>query len=242
VTEGGQYKSNNDTSSPKGIKADGNIYISGGTIWVRTNGYNGEGIETKSAMNISGGEVASYAYDDAINSKGDMTITGGYIYAQGKNNDGMDANGNIYIKGGLIYAICSGSPEVAIDANTEGGKKLYLTGGTVVAVGGLENGSSLSQACYQASSWSKNTWYTMTYDSNTFSFKTPSSGGSGLVVSSAATPTLSSGTTISGGSSVFGGIGIMSGTISNGTSVSLSSYTSGSGMGGGGGFGPGGWH
>ncbi|MBE6266468.1 MAG: carbohydrate-binding domain-containing protein [Prevotella ruminicola] len=242
VTEGGQYKSNNDTSSPKGIKADGNIYISGGTIWVRTNGYNGEGIETKSTMNISGGEVASYAYDDAINSKGDMTITGGYIYAQGKNNDGLDANGNIYIKGGLIYAICSGSPEVAIDANTEGGKKLYLTGGTVVAVGGLENGSSLSQSCYQASSWNKNTWYTMTYDSNTFSFKTPSSGGSGLVVSSAATPTLSSGTTISGGSSVFGGIGIMSGTISNGTSVSLSSYTSGNGMGGGGGFGPGGWH
>ena len=242
VTEGGQYKSNNDTSSPKGIKADGNIYISGGTIWVRTNGYNGEGIETKSTMNISGGEVASYAYDDAINSKGDMTITGGYVYAQGKNNDGLDANGNIYIKGGLIYAICSGSPEVAIDANTEGGKKLYLTGGTVVAVGGLENGSSLSQACYQASSWSKNTWYTMTYDSNTFSFKTPSSGGSGLVVSSAATPTLSSGTTISGGSSVFGGIGIMSGTISNGTSVSLSSYTGGNGMGGGGGFGPGGWH
>ena len=242
VTEGGQYKSNNDTSSPKGIKADGNINISGGAIWVRTNGYNGEGIETKSAMNISGGEVASYAYDDAINSKGDMTITGGYVYAQGKNNDGLDANGNIYIKGGLIYAICSGSPEVAIDANTEGGKKLYLTGGTVVAVGGLENGSSLSQSCYQASSWSKNTWYTMTYDSNTFSFKTPSSGGSGLVVSSAATPTLSSGTTISGGSSVFGGIGIMSGTISNGTSVSLSSYTGGSGMGGGGGFGPGGWH
>ena len=242
VTEGGQYKSNNDTSSPKGIKADGNINISGGAIWVRTNGYNGEGIETKSAMNISGGEVASYAYDDAINSKGDMTITGGYVYAQGKNNDGLDANGNIYIKGGLIYAICSGSPEVAIDANTEGGKKLYVTGGTIIAIGGLERGASLTQSCYQASSWSKNTWYTMTYDSNTFSFKTPSSGGSGLVVSSAATPTLSSGTTVSGGSSVFGGIGIMSGTISNGTSVSLSSYTGGSGMGGGGGFGPGGWH
>ena len=239
VTEGGQYKSNNDTSSPKGIKADGNINISGGTIWVRTNGYNGEGIETKSTMNISGGEVASYAYDDAINSKSDMTITGGYVYAQGKNNDGLDANGNMYIKGGLIYAICSGTPEVAIDANTEGGKKLYLTGGTVVAVGGLENGSSLSQSCYQSSSWSKDTWYTMTYDSNTFSFKTPSSGGSGLVISSAATPTLQSGTSVSGGSSVFGGIGIMSGTVSDGTSVSLSSYTGSNGMGGGGW--PGGW-
>ena len=234
VTEGGQYKSNNDTSSPKGIKADGNINISGGTIWVRTSGYNGEGIETKSTMNISGGQVASYAYDDAINSKSDMTITGGYVYAQGQHNDGLDANGNMYIKGGLIYAICSGTPEVAIDANTEGGKKLYLSGGTVVAVGGLEGGSSLTQSCYQASSWSKNTWYTLTYDSNTFSFKTPSSGGSGLVVSAAATPTLASGTTVSGGTSIFGGIGVMSGTVSDGTSVSLSSYTSGTSMGGGG--------
>ena len=241
ITEGGQFKSNNDTSSPKGIKADGNINITGGTIWVRTNGYNGEGIETKSALNISGGEVACYAYDDAVNSKGDMTITGGYVYAQGKNNDGLDANGNIYLKGGLVYAICSGQPEVAIDANTEGGKKLYLTGGTIVAVGGLESGSSLSQSCYQASSWSKSTWYTMTIGENTFSFRTPSSGGSSLVVSAASTPTLQSGTSISGGSSFFGGLGIAGGTVSGGSSVSLSSYTGGNSMGGGGGW-PGGWH
>ena len=239
VTEGGQYKSNNDTSSPKGIKADGNINITGGTVWVRTNGYNGEGIETKSQLNISGGEVACYAYDDAINSKGDMTITGGYVYAQGKNNDGLDANGNIYLKGGLVYAICSGQPEVAIDANTEGGKKLYLTGGTIVAIGGLESGSSLSQSCYQSSSWSKNTWYTMTVGDNTFSFRTPSSGGSGLVVSAASTPTLQTGTSISGGSSFFGGLGIAGGTVSGGSSVSLSSYTGGNSMGG---CMPGGWH
>ena len=44
---------------------------------MRTSGTNGEGIETKSMLNITGGEVASYAYDDAINSKGDMTISGG---------------------------------------------------------------------------------------------------------------------------------------------------------------------
>jgi len=237
VTEGGQYKSNNDTSSPKGIKADGNINISGGTIWVRTSGNNGEGIETKSTLNISGGEVACYAYDDAINSKGDMTISGGYVYAQGQHNDGLDANGNMYIKGGFVFAICSGTPEVAIDANTEGGKKLYLSGGTVIAVGGLESGSQLSQSCYQAS-WSKNTWYTMTIGENTFSFQTPSSGGSGLVLSAASTPTLQSGTAVTGGSSIFGGLCVAGGTVSGGSSVSLSSYTSNSG---GGGW-PGGWH
>jgi len=243
VTTGGQYKSNNDTTSPKGIKADGNITVSGGRIWVRTSGYNGEGIETKSALTITGGEVASYAYDDAINSKGDMTISGGYVYAQGQHNDGLDANGNCYIKGGTVYAICSGTPEVAIDANTEGGKKLYVTGGTIVAVGGLESGSSLSQSCYQASSWSSNTWYALSVGSSTFSFKTPSSGGSGLVVSGASQPTLKSGVSVSSGTYYFGGLGIVESTVSGGSSVSLSSYTGGNSMGGGpGGGGPGGWH
>ncbi len=238
VTTGGQYKINNDSSSPKGIKVDGNINISGGRIWVRTTGYNGEGIETKKQMTITGGEVASYAYDDAINSKSNMTITGGYVYAQGQHNDGLDANGNCYIKGGTIFAICSGTPEVAIDANTEGGYKLYVTGGTIVAVGGLENGSSLSQSCYQASSWSASTWYALTVGSSTFSFKTPSSGGSGLVVSGASQPTLLSGVSVSDGSSYFGGLGIYGGTVSGGTNIGLSSYSGGNGMN----SGPGGWH
>jgi ABC-type Fe3+/spermidine/putrescine transport system ATPase subunit len=82
---------------------------------------------------------------------------------------------------------------------------------------------------------------TMTVGENTFSFRTPSSGGSGLVVSAATTPTLQSGTSVSGGSSFFGGLGIAGGTISGGSSVSLSSYTGGNSMGGGGGW-PGGWH
>ena len=219
---------------------DGNLTINGGTIWVRTSGYNGEGIETKSILTITGGEVASYAYDDAINSKSDMTVSGGYVYAQGQHNDGLDANGNCYIKGGLVYAICSGTPEVAIDANTEGGKKLYVTGGTIIAVGGLENGSQLTQSCYQTSSWSPNTWYALTVGSETFAFQTPSSGGSGLVVSGASQPALQSGVSTSGGTSRFGGLGITGATVSSGSSVSLSSYTGGNSMGGSGGS-PGGW-
>jgi hypothetical protein len=225
VTTGGQFSGSGDTSSPKGIKVDGDMTITGGKIWVRTGGNNGEGIETKSRLTITGGEVASYAYDDAINSKGDMTISGGYVYAQGQHNDGLDANGNCYIKGGTVYAICSGTPEVAIDANTEGGKKLYVSGGTIIAIGGLESGSSLTQSCYQASSWSANTWYAMTVGNDTFAFKTPSSGGSGLVVSAASQPTLLSGVSVTDGTSYFDGLGIVSGTISGGSSVSLSSYT-----------------
>ena len=239
VTTGGQFSGSGDTSSPKGIKVDGDLTITGGKIWVRTSGNNGEGIETKGTLTITGGEVASYAYDDAINSKGDMTISGGYVYAQGQHNDGLDANGNCYIKGGLVYAICSGTPEVAIDANTEGGKKLYVSGGTVVALGGQESGASLTQACYQTSSWSANTWYAMTVGNETFAFKTPSSGGSGLVVSGASQPTLLLGVNVTGGTSYFAGLGIAGSTISGGSNVTLSSYSGGSGPGGGG---PGGWH
>ena len=238
VTTGSQYSSNNDIASPKGIKTDGNITITGGKIWVRTSGNNGEGIETKSELSITGGEVASYAYDDAINSKSTMTISGGYVFALGRNNDGIDANGNCYIKGGTVYAICSGQPEVAIDANTEGGYKLYVSGGTIVAIGGLENGAQLTQSCYQATSWSANTWYALTVGSNTFSFQTPSSGGSGLVVSGSSQPTLLSGVSVSGGTTYFGGLGIEGSTVSGGSYVSLSSYTGGNSMGGGpGGFG-----
>ena len=229
VTEGGQYSYSRDTASPKGIKIDGALTIGGGKVWVRTSGTGGEGIETKSTLNISGGEVASYAYDDAINSKSHMTISGGSVYAQGQHNDGLDANGNMYIKGGLVYAVCSGSPEVALDANTEGGYKLYVEGGTIVAVGGLENGSSLSQTCYQ-SSWSSNSWYALKYGNDTFCFKTPSSGGSGMVVSTAQTPTLTSGVSVSGGTEYFGGIGILNGTVSGGSSVTLSQYASNSSL------------
>ena len=242
VTTGNQYKINNDTASPKGIKADGNITVSGGTIWVRTSGYNGEGIETKGELSITGGEVASYAYDDAVNSKSTMSISGGYVYAQGRNNDGLDANGNCYIKGGTVYAICSGTPEVAIDANTEGGYRLYVEGGTIITFGGLENGSQLTQPCYQASAWSPATWYALTVGTTTLAFQSPSSGGAGLVVSAASQPTLTTGVSVSvsGGTACFGGLAIMGATVSGGTTLSLSSYTGG-GMGPGG-MGPGGWH
>ena len=231
--------STNYKSSPKGIKIDGAITISGGKISITTSGAGGEGMESKSTLNITGGEVAINAYDDAINSASTLTVSGGLVYARATNNDGIDANGNCYIKGGLVYAISASSPEVAIDANTEGGYKLYVTGGTIVAIGGLESGASLTQTCYKASSWSKNTWYALTVGSNVFAFKTPSSGGSTMVVSGASTPTLKSGVTASG-TEIFDGVGYYPATATGGSSVSLSSYTGGGGGPGGGGPGGGG--
>lgn len=226
---GGGWPGGGDSSSPhkyaKGVKADGNITISGGTLNVYSK--NHEGMESKGTITVSGGEVYAEASDDAINAASHLTISGGRVCGYSTGNDGLDSNGNMYIKGGLVYGICKGSPEVALDANTEGGYKLYLTGGTLIAIGGIEKGSSLTQSCYQASSWTKNNWYALTVGDETVAFKTPASGGSGIVVSGASKPSMKSGVTVSGGTSIFGGMGLLDGTVSGGSTVSLSSYSGG---------------
>ena len=246
-------------SSPKGIKADGAITISDDAIiYVTTTGAGGEGIESKTSITITGGQTTVNASDDGINASyntstggsGDLTISGGYVFSRSTGNDGIDANGNCYIKGGLVYAIGTGGVEKSIDANTEQGKKLYITGGTIIAVGDLEGGSSISGGtCKYTTSWNVTSWYAL-YNGDTLvaAFKTPtkSSGGGGggwpgggnnsqkLIVYTSSTPTLQSGITVSEGTELFDGMANINGTINGGSSVSLSNYTSSGG-------GPGGW-
>lgn len=221
------------TVGAKGIKFDGSLYFNGSKVSVTAKSH--EAIESKGKIQVNGGEVYAYSSgDDSINAAGDFTINDGYLCGISTANDGLDANGNFYIKGGVVYAVGKSSPEVAIDANTEGGKKLYVQGGTLFAIGGLESGASLTQSCYSASSWSKNANYALTVGSDTYVFKTPASGGSGIVVSGSSTPTLKSGVTVSGGTTIFGGYGTLGATVSGGSSVSLSSYSGGTGGPGGG--------
>jgi len=237
---GGGGNSSSDGVAAKGIKCDGNLIFAGGTVYA--NSINHEAIEAKGSITITDGVVYGNSQsDDAINSGGDLTISGGRVFGASSGNDGIDSNGDCYIKGGLVFAIGSSSPEVAIDANTEGGYKLYLTGGTLIAIGGLEQGSSLTQSCYQASSWTAETWYVMTVGTKTYAFFTPTSTNSrALVVSGESTPTLKSGVSVTGGTSWFANLFFENADISGGTAVSLLSYTGGGGGGPSGGGGPGG--
>ena len=198
-----------------------------------------EGIEAKGTITINGGYVYSQSADDAINAGDNLTINGGYVCAYSTGNDGIDANGNLYINGGLVYAIGASDPEVALDANSEEKKKLYISGGTIVALGKLESGAQLSQACYQNSSWSEQTWYSITVGSETFAFKTPSKstssqGGGGpgggsrttpLVVSGSSKPTVKSGVTTNGGTTIFNGMGVLNASVTGGSNVTLSTYS-----------------
>lgn len=263
------YYTTSYKSSPKGIKADGAIIINDGIISVTTTGAGGEGIESKDYINITGGQVIVNASDDAINAaykkndrkqwvsgSGDLTITGGYIFARSTGNDGMDSNGDTKISGGIIYAIGASGGEMAIDANTEKQKKLYITGGTIFALGNLENGASITGGtCKQTTSWTGNTWYAL-YNGSTLvgAFKTPTKsststgggpggggpGGGGpgggnsqkLVVYTSSTPALKSGATISGGTEYFDGMAKFDCTVSGGSDVTLSNYSSSGGGGG----------
>ena len=165
--------------------------------------------------------------------------------ANSSGNDGLDANGNLYIKSGNVFAVATSSPEVGIDANTEGGYKLYISGGNVVAIGGFESGASISSGtAKQTSSYSKGSWYALYNGSDVaFAFKVPSNNsmGSTMAVYTTNTPALKSGVTGSG-TSFWSGYGYTS--ASGGSDVTLSSYSSSSGGGGNnpGGGGPGGGH
>ena len=150
TTESHNYTGNTDnldddyTSSPKGIKIGtknehGVLTITGGDIMVRTSGNNAEGIESKGTLDITDGTVLVSAHDDAINSSGDLTISGGTVVAVGTNNDGIDANGDMYLKGGTLIAMGAGGAEAGIDINEQ--KKLYISGTKIFGIGGRFDGS-----------------------------------------------------------------------------------------------------
>lgn len=230
------YKQN----SGRSYKCAGNMVVSGGTIIVDCS--KSEAFEVKGNLTFNGGETyASSSADDAINCAGEMNVNSGYIYAYSSKNDAMDSNGNMKLNGGYVFAITTrGAPEVALDANTEGGYKLYInSGATVVAYGGLENNYSASQTV-SSMSCTAGGWSALKTSSGFIAaFKAPS-GISSVAVSA---PSLASGATgvnVSG-TSYCNGTWATSG-ISGGTSVSLTSYSGGQGGGPGGPGGPGGGH
>ena len=259
ITEGGLYYSNGSTeshnytgntdnlpaaytSSPKGMKIGykddtvtptetyGVLKISGGDIMIRTSGNNAEGMESKGTLDITGGTLLVYAHDDAINSTGDMTISGGTTVAVGTNNEAIDANGNMYLKGGTIIACGANGAETGIDINEQ--KKLYISGGYIFAIGGRVDGNlgSTTQGIISATgSVSANSSISVSNGSKTlFTFTMPPVSYSGSNVMIISTPDLSSGSTY---------------TLTAGSSSAsvTASNTISSGMGGGGmpGGGPG---
>ena len=258
ITTGKTFSYGSDDSKAKGIKADGDIIISGGDVMVRTEGGEGsEGIESKGEMTIEDGQVQVKTYDDALNSKGNLYLNGGYVLAVASNNDAIDANKNLYINGGNIIALGGGTPENPLDAAE--GYSIYVNGGNVIGMGGstAQTASSSKQAsiAYSASVSGQKIGLLDSEGNSMMYFEVPSTSQTAVYMTADGMTanqkyTLNYGVSVSGGTT-WNGMNT-TGTISGGSqlgevtaSASVGQSMGGGGMNGGGqgmgGRGPGGW-
>ena len=89
------------SGSMRGIKADGDISIAGGSFVIDSAD---DSIHSNAVLSIDAGEFEIFAGDDGLNAEDTIFINGGKIdiVAYG---DGLDANGNIEIMGGSM-SVC----------------------------------------------------------------------------------------------------------------------------------------
>lgn len=131
------------------ISSDIDIYFEG-EGFLKVTSKNKEGIESKGNITFSGGtgDYEIYAQDDCINTttanssgttvRNDLTIDVNSLLAvvdvEADEGDGIDSNGKLYLNGGTIIAVAHPtSGDAGIDAETG----IYINGGTVLATGNM---------------------------------------------------------------------------------------------------------
>lgn len=129
------------SSGDDGMHADKQLDVNDGYINVVTS-Y--EGLEAIT-VNLNGGKVYVYATDDGINAcTGDgktgpvVNVTGGYVdvtTASG-DTDGIDSNGN-YVQSGGFVLVKGGSSSGNVSGSVDVDGTVTVTGGTIVALGGV---------------------------------------------------------------------------------------------------------
>lgn len=132
---GGPGGDSGDYANPKAIKSLGNMTVNSGTIKVSCTQSNegGEGMESKSTFTINGGDILVNAYDDCINASTHIQINGGTTYCVSSGNDAIDSNGTLTVTGGLTIANGTRSPEEGFDCDNN---RFTISGGTIVGTGG----------------------------------------------------------------------------------------------------------
>lgn len=80
---GDRLEDNNDSSTPKAVKTDGNFNMLGGTLNVSAIGLGGVGIETAGTAVLQEGVIYTFAIADALRMNSGLTLTGGTLIAGG---------------------------------------------------------------------------------------------------------------------------------------------------------------
>ena len=131
-------------ASAKAIKVNGLATIYGGTTTINTSGTGAEGLESKTQVNIEGGQHYIKCKDDCINSKGKIFFNGGVTVCYGFGNDAVDSNagqaGAITIGNGVAFAYTTkGDPEEGFDCDNN--SYIRITGtGIGISAGGSQGG------------------------------------------------------------------------------------------------------
>ena len=166
---GGTYSS----SSAKGIKAICAVTIYGGETTVNTTKSGGEGLESKTSVDIRGGQHYLKCYDDCINSAGKIIFNGGVTVCYSTGNDAVDSNagtsGAITIGNGVVFAyMTKGDPDEGFDCDNN--NYIQITGtGIGISAGGKQSSTTgtISGAkqgyafLTSPSSYATNTYYTL---------------------------------------------------------------------------------
>jgi hypothetical protein len=92
-----------------------------------------EGIEGKSTLTINSGYLEINTTDDCLNAGESLSMHNGYLYCRSSKQDAFDSNGTITITGGVIVAIGYSEPEGPFDCDQN---DFIITGGTIVGIGG----------------------------------------------------------------------------------------------------------
>lgn len=128
---------------------DPRVTINGGSITITTTGtpvegtLAPEGIEGKSSVTINGGTIVVNSTDDAINAGKSIVINGGFVYAHATKNDAIDSNGTMTITGGVIVADGASGAEGGLDCDSN---TFTVTGGTFIGLGGRNSSVTASVA------------------------------------------------------------------------------------------------
>ena len=131
-------------ASSKAIKVGGLATIYGGTTTITTTKNGAEGLESKTQINIEGGQHYLKCYDDCINSAGKILFNGGVTVCFSNGNDAVDSNagtaGAITIGNGVVFAYTTkGSPEEGFDCDNN--SYIRITGtGIGISAGGSQGG------------------------------------------------------------------------------------------------------